>query len=176
MFKTDIILTAKNRQKLVKLRNYIYAVTIPIVFLFRVIISAFKVINWYPDDSIAIVGIIIIIAALLFGVFLHIYSRRKRTIGKIELNQDNISTFINDQNNTYPLSKIQNLTISQDLLEGNSSLNASISFYDNWLSFQFEGKPFEFQFSLSSSYARNELGKVITNWRDLGIISAMPNL
>ena len=161
MYTADIILTVENRKQFLKIRNALFAIAVPSVMYLK----SSK--DWqgtlWGHYVVALVLVLFLIV-----IIIHIYSRRKKVVGKIEFYQNTIITIANNKKLEFYIPKLSGLTVTQDMMEGKAGFNSMMSFYDNWISFSDEGKDYNFQFRIQSQFDRKQFSETLKEWNEIG--------
>jgi hypothetical protein len=160
---TKIIFTSPKRNTYIRIRN----ICITIVILFSILFRrdegqaiATTLLGKYAAEIV----LFVYFSSIVSLITLHILSRKKRILGKIEMTKESLTVQIRKSEQIFKIDKFSNFKIFQNLANVKNEPVGLISSYDNRISFEYENINYIFQFILESMYQNNQFNELKSFW------------
>jgi hypothetical protein len=101
-------------------------------------------------------------------VILYFYSRKTKHIGQLICDSQSISFNLDKKVTNFSISQISDIIITHNSFMGEDIKSNPLNNFkgNNYIQFNFEGKPYKVEFEVDSHYLNSQLVKLIDIWKE----------
>jgi hypothetical protein len=163
---TSIITTSPRRITYSRIRNVCFLILIITFSIFKPSrLSSHSLADSIFGEYTSTLESFVLVPIGLIGIICHIFSRRKKIIGTLTMEEEIISIKLSNEISNFNIKEIKDLKIEQQFSDLPKEAVTLMSTFENWLTFENENIKYKYQFRVETSYSSIQLEKLITFWK-----------